>query len=121
VYRRVLQYAAGHQDFGANIAMCLGCLPCLQSFGAGNITVISPRSTLITGPIEINVPIEDGRTGAPGNQPLYGLAQCLVLMRVPHAMKAPTAVVLRQLHDAALVDAVICLLWSPVLGYMVIP
>jgi hypothetical protein len=52
------------------VLLCLACAPGLQSFGVGNITVISPRSTLITGPIEINVPVEDGRTGAPGKQPL---------------------------------------------------
>lgn len=49
-------------DTGCRRAICVA----VQSWGVGNITVISPRSTLILGPIQTVVPLEDGKTGARG-------------------------------------------------------
>lgn len=45
--------------------------PCtVQSFGPGNITVISPTSTMIIGPITVTVPVRNGSSEVPGELPL---------------------------------------------------
>jgi hypothetical protein len=47
------------------------CCPCtltgaVQSFGSGNISVVSPTAVLIAGPIRISVGVFNGSTGEPG-------------------------------------------------------
>lgn len=60
------------------------CCPCamtctVQSFGSGNISIVSPTAVLIAGPIRISVAVHNGSTGEPGEQPqerTYTIAAC---------------------------------------------
>lgn len=54
---------------------CTGRQPlrALQSYGADNVTSVNATSVMILGPIRVNIPIRDGRTGAPGERGLADL------------------------------------------------